>query len=311
MRQSPNQAGIWEDIHFISDQLVSEYDFWLVYDGLMQEETAICSSDAVFFLPGEALGFRKYNPAFLKQFHGIITPRNDIEHQNIIHSFIPFYWHAGIDNRRYHNLPSSDDAQRSAYDTVRTYDYYKNLDWTSQKSKTCSFMSSSKSFLPGHLDRVEFLRYIANRVRSGIDIFGAGIFLAGKHVDVIDKESVILPYKYHIAIENGVMDGYFTEKILDAYLCGALPIYHGCPDLERYFPPESFVRIDATRPEDALRIIVETLNSDRWERSKDAIAEARRRVLDEWNFFPLLKRLAPVPQHPKTTIRLLPENAFA
>jgi hypothetical protein len=44
-----------------------------------------------------------------------------------------------------------------------------------------------------------------------------------------------------VVIENCREEGYFTEKILDAFRCGSVPVYWGAPDIERYFDPRGMV----------------------------------------------------------------------
>jgi len=50
-----------------------------------------------------------------------------------------------------------------------------------------------------------------------------------------------LPYKFVICCENSRMPGYITEKIINARLARAVPIYLGAPDVEHYINPKAFV----------------------------------------------------------------------
>ncbi len=68
-----------------------------------------------------------------------------------------------------------------------------------------------------------------------------------------------------------------------------MPIYYGCPRIAEYFPAESLVSIDIRDP-DATRIVQETIRSDRWLRNIDAIAEARRLVLERHQLFSFVAR---------------------
>ena len=55
------------------------------------------------------------------------------------------------------------------------------------------------------------------------------------------KEQVYLEHKYAIEFDiRGV--NYFSERILDAMLLWAMPIYWGCPNLARIRPPAFFGR---------------------------------------------------------------------
>ena len=50
-------------------------------------------------------------------------------------------------------------------------------------------------------------------------------------------------YKFSIAMENTEGDGYISEKILDAFLSGTIPIYYGDYMLDEYINPETFILI--------------------------------------------------------------------
>ena len=42
-------------------------------------------------------------------------------------------------------------------------------------------------------------------------------------------------YFYHICIENFSTPHYFSEKIIDPLICGCIPIYYGCQNIDEYF----------------------------------------------------------------------------
>ena len=44
-----------------------------------------------------------------------------------------------------------------------------------------------------------------------------------------------------VCVENTRASGYITEKIVNAFLAGAIPIYIGAPDIAAHFDPRSFV----------------------------------------------------------------------
>lgn len=63
-------------------------------------------------------------------------------------------------------------------------------------------------------------------------------------------------YKFALALENTSFKGYITEKLIEAYAAGGIPIYWGAPDIEKYFNKYSFVNImDYSTLEDALGFI--------------------------------------------------------
>ncbi len=55
------------------------------------------------------------------------------------------------------------------------------------------------------------------------------------------KMEKLAEYKFVICFENAVFPGYVTEKIFDALVSGAVPIYMGAPDVEKFVPKNAFV----------------------------------------------------------------------
>lgn len=58
---------------------------------------------------------------------------------------------------------------------------------------------------------------------------------------VKDKKAFLGKYKFNIAFENCSHDGYATEKIMEAFAAGVVPIYYGDPRIAEDFNPKSFV----------------------------------------------------------------------
>lgn len=69
--------------------------------------------------------------------------------------------------------------------------------------------------------------------------------------------------QFHLAIENSKTPHYFSEKLIDAFITKTIPIYWGCPNIDRYFNPDGIIsiqsapdaiaQINALVPEDYLR----------------------------------------------------------
>jgi hypothetical protein len=75
----------------------------------------------------------------------------------------------------------------------------------------------------------------------------------GHEVSFYDKAvEAFKPYKFVIAMENKQRAGYFTEKIVNAALANAVPVYWGAQDMGEYFNPKSFVQCKFPAP--ALRM---------------------------------------------------------
>lgn len=56
-----------------------------------------------------------------------------------------------------------------------------------------------------------------------------------------DKWEILSRYKFALVFENCVYPGYVSEKIFDCFVTGAVPIYLGAPDIEKYVPGDCFI----------------------------------------------------------------------
>lgn len=66
-----------------------------------------------------------------------------------------------------------------------------------------------------------------------------------KHISngtVVDKDKVMSEFDFSICFEN-VKDipDYFTEKMTDTMIAGVIPIYYGCPNINKYFPENTYI----------------------------------------------------------------------
>ena len=99
------------------------------------------------------------------------------------------------------------------------------------KSKLVSMISSNKNMGPGHVFRLGWV----NRLMGKVDIFGRGIRTMTR------KEEALCDYMFSVTIENDQYETYWTEKILDCFATGTVPVYHGAPDLAEYFNMEGVI----------------------------------------------------------------------
>jgi GR25 family glycosyltransferase involved in LPS biosynthesis len=150
------------------------------------------------------------------------------------------------------------------------------------KPRRLSWITSNVSSLPGHRRRLEFLARLRKNLE--FDLYGRGFHR------VYDKWDVLAPYRYSIAFENAREPWYFTEKLMDCYVCETMPIYIGDPTIANFFPAASLEVIDPDAP-DAIEQIRSIIHSDAWSRNREAILEAKRLVLHEYNVFAMLSRL--------------------
>jgi hypothetical protein len=101
------------------------------------------------------------------------------------------------------------------------------------KIKFISMISSNKGMTPGHQERLNWI----NKLSEKVDLYGRGF----KEIDL--KEQGLSDYMFSVAIENCQYNGYFTEKILDCFATGTIPIYLGCTNIDEYFNPEGIINL--------------------------------------------------------------------
>lgn len=157
-----------------------------------------------------------------------------------------------------------------------------------QKTKDISCIASfDKKAFYGHLDRIKFVKALKeSRIGHRIDFFGNKT-----EYELKEKKDGIIPYKYTIAIENNAQNDYVSEKIMDAYLGYSIPIYFGAGNADKYFPKNSFIKIDIYDLESSIKIIEDILDSDFYEKNFNALLEARKIVLSEYSMLHSLAKI--------------------
>ena len=63
------------------------------------------------------------------------------------------------------------------------------------------------------------------------------------HRKVKKKIEFLSKYKFSIAMENSKGDGYISEKIVDSFLAGTIPIYYGDYIIDEYINPKTYILI--------------------------------------------------------------------
>jgi hypothetical protein len=70
-------------------------------------------------------------------------------------------------------------------------------------------------------------------------------------------------FKFVIAFENQPLNGYISEKLTNAMVSGAIPIYLGAPDVGNYFNTKSFIHVrDFNTYEDCIKYVLQVDNDN-------------------------------------------------
>lgn len=260
IRQSPAQRGFWQGVQFIP-KLSPSADFLVCLNPPNTKiSTYIPIENRILIIQEPPAEHTKWYSKTFHQFGTIITsfpPSGQISLTNR-QPCLP--WHV---NKNYDELTTLSPGH---------------------KNRSISAIVSSEQALTGQKKRLDFLYWLKAQEMK-FDWFGKGIrFIPSKY------DGLYL-YRYSFALENSIHEHYWTEKLADCFLSWTMPIYAGCPNILDYFPAESMVTIDLDDWNQSKLKIEEAIHTKKWEKNLDAIAYARKLILDQYQFFPVVANL--------------------
>ncbi len=270
LRQTPGGQGRWNNTTFDLGYR-PDADWIVVVDEPASPLRLDLPKERLIGILPEPPELKSYGAAYCEQFGTIITPvPRPGNGPRMIRSQTAVPWFFGVE-----------------YDETgwfRThYDYEALAEMAPpDKSPKISVVCSTKSRLPKHQARLNFIARLNREFGEQVDVFGRGFRPVG------DKADAIAPYQYHLVLENTDHDHLWTEKLADAYLGFALPLFSGCTNVTDYFPAESLIPVDIADPDSALAAIRQAIDADLFHRRLPAVVEARERLLREHNFFALV-----------------------
>ena len=239
-------------------------DFAIVMANARPVDRFVCSPRNTLFMASEPLEKKVYPQRYYRQFAHVLDPHAMSGHPGLILGALGLNWHVGL------------DMQSRTYRFG--YDYLKALPRPPKENRIVAVCSNA-NFTPGQRHRLALLECLKQRLGDRLVHFGRGF----QPID--DKMTAIQPYRYHLVLENTQADHYWTEKLADAYLAWAFPVYLGCPNVGEFFAADSFAAIDGTDFEQAAACIERLLEQPESEAEVAAVAEARRRILDVYSPF--------------------------
>ena len=168
-----------------------------------------------------------------------------------------------------------------------TYPQLQTLTYPAKQDRL-STICSSKYFDPGHIARIDFLRFLDKKV-DWLDIYNSDNSFEFKHykgpcTPYVDKSKGILPYKYYFMVENNYEENFITEKLWEPILCESLCFYYGCPNVTDYLDERAFVLLPLDDFEACLQIIQTAIREDWWSQRLPFIQQEKQKILKELSF---------------------------
>jgi len=171
------------------------------------------------------------------------------------HSFdLILAWHPDI-------LDNCPKARKFVYGTCWIDDPSKC--WENKKDEV-SFLTSNKSWAPGHEIRQAVFEYLKDK--EEISNFSVRSIRTPPRID--SKEVVFKNAKYSIIIENEATPNWITEKLIDCFITKTIPIYWGAPNVGEYFDDEGILPFSSLSD---LERILNTLSSEEYTELEEII----------------------------------------
>lgn len=132
---------------------------------------------------------------------------------------------------------------------------HKHLKSFSEREGFCGFVYSNNNASPERnlfFDKLSAYRPVSSGGRFRNNVGGP----------VADKQAFLQGFRFSIAFENCSHPGYSTEKIVQAFAAGTIPIYWGDPRIAETFNREAFVNCHDYGSWDEVVQAVEDLDND-------------------------------------------------
>jgi hypothetical protein len=164
----------------------------------------------------------------------VIKPDNwdYLYHQNFMRIFT---WHDGyVDGTRYLKINFAIDRNVSVVGP-------------SQRKFATLIAGAKLSTHPKELysSRIQTIRWMEKNAPEDFEFYGQGwpseVFPSYRGA-VNDKLSTLANFNFAFCYENATaIPGYITEKILDCFLAGTIPIYKGAPNVSQWIPADCYI----------------------------------------------------------------------
>lgn len=216
-----------------------------------------------------------YSPFFLRQFGTVISPYaiRGVSSSHLLLENACLNWHYAVDTSTQDRISS-----------FKTLQEFREMP-VPAKPRLLSVICSTKTFTTAQKKRIAFVEKLKERLGTQIDIFGRG------RCPIDDKAEAIAPYKYHLVLENNYIDNFWTEKLSDAWLGYAFPLYLGAPNASNHFPHDGMLMLRPDDDEYNLEAIICLLDEDPWTSRLPTLRQCRDMVLRDNNLFTRLERL--------------------
>jgi hypothetical protein len=176
----------------------------------------------------------------------------------------PFYRQVNLLEKRYDRVFTFD---RDLVDRGSPFKLlYYGTSWLGNDWRTQSAANAQKTQLVSFVGNIQhedahgysLRREVARRLQQDgrVECFGKGIR------EIRSKLEGLQRYCFSVAMENIRKDYYFTEKLIDCFLTGTVPIYWGCPGIGDVFDLRGILRFNTIED---LRALLDSVSPERYQ----------------------------------------------
>jgi hypothetical protein len=253
----------WKGAEFHYQPDGGGYDAWIVWQsnlGLAETTSLDCPPTRTLLVLREPPDILTLPADYVKQFAGILGPDSRYRRPDTFFQQFGQVWHV---EKTWQELVDCPPPEKRGW---------------------ISAVTSSKAGTAGQKRRLRLLEDLKAHFKDRLVHFGRG------HNETLSKWDAILPFRYHLALENGSWPHYWTEKLCDAYLGWSYPLYVGCPNLGEYFEKDSYLRLNPDDPQGSIQAIERLIESDGYENAIPLVERSRNKILKEFHFYPTILR---------------------
>ncbi len=145
-----------------------------------------------------------------------------------------------------------------------------------KKTLDIGMIVSHKKSLPGHKLRHKVARYYFDRTQ---DMNASPIVWGSGYRPFDSKRRILADYRFMIIIENVRQDYWFTEKLLDALSMGCIPVYWGCPSIDKFFDMDGIIQFETY---DELMLILGNLDFEKEYEKRKTVIEKNAKLAENY-----------------------------
>lgn len=244
------------------------WDCVVIYQDILSDVHFHCRDGNVIYVSGEPPMMVPCPHDFTQQFDVVVLPHKVVRHSHKIasHGFLNWSLGFGFKSKKH----------RYYYNDFATLE--------PKKSKLISLVSSNQQMMPGHNRRMRIIQRLQHDYPDIVDVYGKGFHF----VDF--KADALLPYRFHICIENSSIDDYWTEKFSDPILAQCVPIYSGCTNISKYFGEKGYITFDVNDYK-SLQAIIERIRinpEEEYQKRKYDLERLRQTIMEKENLIAFL-----------------------